>query len=796
MRSKDNPNNATLRAIGQGFIVTAIMALAALSTNAADPMVPLSRNEPLILDMVHHVPGGVRYETKFENPDVLRDEGYNGKVYFLFDSPTLAINWSSVDPDIFPAGSPGRAWVDAKAANFDEALAHCKAAGLRTYAQADLILFPKRLVEKYKMENTFGNPTDAQTARFLRLMVAQVFDRFPALDGLVVRIGETYLQDAPYHTGAIQNKTNAVTTVIPLVQLLRDEICVKRSKQLVFRTWLSFDTDPANYSVVDAAIEPHPNLFFAVKHCEDDFHRGNAFSRVIGMGRHRQIIEVQCAREYEGKGAYPNYIGHGVIEGFEEHLLSTNQTQFNSIGAFARQSPLFAGIWTWSRGGGWDGPYIKNELWCELNAYVMAQWARDPRQSEASVFTRFAQEKLGLKGDDVKKFRRLCLLSADAVLRGKSGIHQELSPWWSRDDGINRPRLPADPLTRISISKQQEAAVTIWQEIVRLAGEIHFANRDTADYVKVSSNYGLDLYRIYQAYINLTLAGLKADPAELRALLKTYDEAWNDYRELGATHANCPSLYLEHGARFGRGDGIEKVVAEFREKAEVTAKLPASPSRTHVLNPLDLSPDAGTPGAHYEREATEWVTTWIPSANVTNLPRVLLVGDSITKGYAPDVTKQLQPSATCTYFTTSASVADPAYALQLQAVLDGYQFAVIHFNNGLHGWAYSEEEYKDGYERALKIIRQSQPRARLILGLTTPLRPDSPKAELNPRVDARNAIVRDLARQFAAEIDDLHAISYGHAEYYVDPFHYKPEAISLQAAQVAKATINALAAKN
>jgi len=551
-----------------------MMAIAVFRTMADEPKVPSPPAVPLILDMVHHIPGGVRYETKFENLDVLRGEGYNGKVYFLFDSPTLAINWSSVDPDIFPAGSPGRAWVDAKATNFDRALAQCKAAGLRTYAQADLILFPKLLVEKYKMEKTFGNPSDAQTARFLRLMVAQVFERFPALDGLVVRIGETYLQDAPFHAGAIQNKTNVATTVIPLVQLLRDEICVKRGKQLVFRTWLSFDTDPANYLAVDAAIEPHTNLFFAVKHCEGDFHRGNAFSRVIGMGRHRQIIEVQCAREYEGKGAYPNYIAHGVIEGFEEHRLSTNQTGFNSIGAFARQSPLFAGIWTWSRGGGWDGPYIKNELWCELNAYVMAQWARDPRQSEESVFNRFAQEKLGLnEGDDVKKFRQLCLLSADAVVRGKSGIRRELNPWWSRDDGINRPRLPANPAIRESIAVQQQEAVKTWQEIVKLAGEIHFTNNDTADYVKVSSSYGLDLYRIYQAYLNLNLAGLKADPAELKALLKTYDEAWADYRELAATHANCPSLYQEHGARFGMGDGLEKVVAEFRTKAEVKVKL-------------------------------------------------------------------------------------------------------------------------------------------------------------------------------------------------------------------------------
>ena len=30
-------------------------------------------------------------------------------------------------------------------------------------------------------------------------------------------------------------------------------------------------------------------------------------------------MEVPCQREYEGKGAYLNYVARGVIEGFEKH---------------------------------------------------------------------------------------------------------------------------------------------------------------------------------------------------------------------------------------------------------------------------------------------------------------------------------------------------------------------------------------------------------------------------------------------------------------------------------------------
>jgi len=524
---------------------------------------------PLILDMVHHNPGGERYQTKFEDPAFVAQEGYNGKVYFLFDSPALAVNWEKVDCTILPVGSPDREWVDAKAKEIDELISSCKKSGLCAYAMSDMVLFPKRLVEKYDLEKTMGDPTNPMTERLLRLLVAQIFERFPNLDGLVVRIGETYLHDAPYHQGDIHNKTDAQKTIIPLVKLLRDEICVKRKKQLIFRTWYSFDTNMDTYQTVSDAVEPDPNLIFSVKHCDGDFHRGNPFSKIIGSGRHPQIIEVQCAREYEGKGAYPNYIANGVIDGFEENQLKPSKGKFNSIGGFARQSPLYAGIWTWSRGGGWDGPYIKNELWCELNAWVMAQWAADPRQSEEIIFNRFAQEKLGLNRDDIKKFRKLCLLSAQAVLRGKSGTLRELSPWWSRDDGLNRPELPSDPAARKRIADQQRAAVKIWEQIVLLAKEIHFPDPATADFVKVSAQYGLNLYCVYQAYIDLNLAGLKADPAELKRLLVVYDKAWRDYRELAETHANCPTLYQEHGARFGLGDSLEKVLAEFRQKVEI-----------------------------------------------------------------------------------------------------------------------------------------------------------------------------------------------------------------------------------
>lgn len=186
-----------------------------------------------------------------------------------------------------------------------------------------------------------------------------------------------------------------------------------------------------------------------------------------------------------------------------------------------------------------------------------------------------------------------------------------------------------------------------------------------------------------------------------------------------------------------------------------------------------------------EREGIEWCDIWIPAAPQTDKPRVLLIGDSITKGYYNSVSKHLEGQAYCARFATSACVADPAFLVQLQSMFTQYEYDVIHFNNGLHGIGYTEEEYRDGYVAALKYIRKESPDSKIILALSTPLNSETPQDHLNPRINARNAIVRDLSKLLGAEINDLHVISLGHPEYYSDAYHYKAEAIGLQGKQVA-----------
>jgi hypothetical protein len=75
--------------------------------------------------------------------------------------------------------------------------------------------------------------------------------------------------------------------------------------------------------------------------------------------------------------------------------------------------------------------------------------------------------------------------------------------------------------------------------------------------------------------------------------------------------------------------------------------------------------------------------TW---GNKDDLPRVLFVGDSITRGYFAGVEEQLGGKAYCARLTTSKCVSDPSFNDDLLLLLKQYKFAAIRFNNGLHGW--------------------------------------------------------------------------------------------------------------
>src|SRR4051794_1498640 len=73
--------------------------------------------------------------------------------------------------------------------------------------------------------------------------------------------------------------------------------------------------------------------------------------------------------------------------------------------------------------------------------------------------------------------------------------------------------------------------------------------------------------------------------------------------------------------------------------------------------------------AQFSRESIEWCDIWISHANETNLPRVLLIGDSIARDYYPQVEKRLAGKAFVSRLATSRFISDPVLLQEIKLVL-------------------------------------------------------------------------------------------------------------------------------
>jgi hypothetical protein len=197
-------------------------------------------------------------------------------------------------------------------------------------------------------------------------------------------------------------------------------------------------------------------------------------------------------------------------------------------------------------------------------------------------------------------------------------------------------------------------------------------------------------------------------------------------------------------------------------------------------------------------EKIEWTWTDRPDAPQPNLPNVLLEGDSITRGYYPEAEKDLAGVANVYLFATSASSGDSRLPGQLHDYFSmiGVPFAVVHFNNGMHGWGYTEQQYAAGLPGMVAALRAGAPHATLIWATTTPVLHDSSTGgATNARLDARNRLAAAVMTRDHIATDDQHTLMLQHQDTHNGDVHFTPAGSAIQAAQVAQIVRSALARK-
>lgn len=507
---------------------------------------------------------------------------------------TQLATYAQVAPHALPPGHPLRVEIDRRRKEFREQIREASRLGLAVCIGTDEIQIPTPVFDALRASITRSDDpklVDLEKEEFWKIYRAkyrEVLREFPEIAYVQVRTGENYSHLLNGYTGLLiaekDFSTTRSETYIRSMQRLIDEtrriVVDEFHRKLIWRTWdlgnHGFHASPAVYDRVFSGVRNREGLIVSIKYTHTDFWRYNDFNPTIGRGGLDQIVEFQCAREYEGKGAFPDYVG-------EEHAAAMR---------YIRQRGA-KGVSIWHFGGGWGGPHLQNDRWVRLNIHATSRLVRDPDLSPRRLAEEWASKEFGAKA--ARRVAEMIMLSDDCVL-----AFNYIAPYARRHEGWlpNRNILRDDIIrgekqlggegglrllyqdSKDSIDEacaEKRRAVELAsrmlkifeaarKDIVAERGERTFAEgRDSIVYLHslatVMSHYVQGMFRYYQ------WKDTGADSAKhaAREHLELWRKAWDSYRTQIPRLQGAASLYRSQNSQ--RADSTEGAMESTCESA-------------------------------------------------------------------------------------------------------------------------------------------------------------------------------------------------------------------------------------
>lgn len=185
------------------------------------------------------------------------------------------------------------------------------------------------------------------------------------------------------------------------------------------------------------------------------------------------------------------------------------------------------------------------------------------------------------------------------------------------------------------------------------------------------------------------------------------------------------------------------------------------------------------------------VTAWDYVKDDPKLPRVLLIGDSISRGYTLAVRHALAGKANV--HRAPANCGPTTLGLKkLDVWLGDGHWDVIHFNFGIHDRNAKPADYERNLEQIVTRLKKTG--ARLVWASTTPMPQGSAQYPAG-QSEKLNALATPRIRQHGIPIDDLFATaSKPEVAQYQNPgdVHYKDPGYDLLGAEVARTILEEL----
>ncbi|TAK34291.1 MAG: hypothetical protein EPO21_10100 [Chloroflexota bacterium] len=515
--------------------------------------------------------------TMYPSPEDALRAGYN--TVFIEPWPGL-ISYADFDPAITAPDKYASytAWVEQNRKKAGDEIARARQLHLRIATMGDVISFPRQTLSIYRTQATYDDDltrfciAKQRTRDLLSYSLDNLLTTLPEIDYVMVRTGENY-SSGPLtgNNPAIGNKAacgnlDDVRRLQLVINTVYDQVVTRHGKTYIHRAWdlgeNGFHANPDYARAVLSGVPNRDKLIVSFKQTKTDYWRFNGMNPNIGTQDVSQMIEEQVAREYEGKGAFPNYVGGLIADGGEEDRPPAGLE-------YAYQHGVRA-VWVWAKGGGWGGPELRSTVWLDANFYAVSRLIWDTQASPEVLAQDWATLRFGPKA--ASKVAEVLMKSDDVVLGALyvGPLGNKRRGWtpnhlWVRDDIIQG----GDALTQIYQATKddkdfqatlREKAVALelldsmiadYKEAMPLAEDRELAERvlNTLTYER-SLVETLNHYLIGMLHYYRWLDSNKKNATERAAAtteLRSWQDSWTHYTTVVAALPGVATPYRDSG---------------------------------------------------------------------------------------------------------------------------------------------------------------------------------------------------------------------------------------------------------
>lgn len=252
--------------------------------------------------------------------------GFNG---ITLDDLAHVAHWTGYRAPLRRKIERYRSWYQAL---FRIAVAH----GLDVYLTSDVMSLTPEIVQEIGGRSWRGGRTDripaGRISRWLREACEQVLMQFPAVRGIVLRVGECDGVDVDHDFRSQlvvrqpKQLRRIIADLLPSFENLHRFLFVRTWSVGAYRVGDLIWNRRTFAQVFDGLDSPW--LVLSMKYGETDFFRFLPINRHFFRSRHQKVVELQARREYEGFGEYPAFVGW-QYERYRDEL----QQAANVIGA-------------------------------------------------------------------------------------------------------------------------------------------------------------------------------------------------------------------------------------------------------------------------------------------------------------------------------------------------------------------------------------------------------------------------------------------------------------------------------